>query len=222
MEGDGLEVEESKDLDRMQKDENGTVILENSVYQRDQNCQDDVNACSNSACGAQFNCWFLGKSWALQEGCRLHFSGTAQRCSISPTVLGADFISSSQAYNVPFQGWLGGSLKRKYVLTLVRKEKADVLFLQETKLVSVDAKLCSKLWDSKSFDWVAKNSDGRSGGLLCIWNSLVFEKLDFFEVEHFIGVDGFWRKERKRSLLVNVYARVIELQEDVYGMSYQL
>lgn len=41
---------------------------------------------------------------------------------------------------------LGSSVKRHKVLELVRRERAEVLALHETKLESVMGNLCVKLW----------------------------------------------------------------------------
>ncbi|GLT40901.1 hypothetical protein SLA2020_149990 [Shorea laevis] len=63
---------------------------------------------------------------------------------------------------------LGSLIKRKEIFRLVRREKPDVLFLQETKLEEVEVSLCKMLWFSDDCDWVMQKSVGNSGGMLCI------------------------------------------------------
>ncbi|GLT56373.1 hypothetical protein SLA2020_294170 [Shorea laevis] len=101
---------------------------------------------------------------------------------------------------------LGSVLKRKEVGKLVRVERPDVLFLQETKLEMVEGNLCKMLWFSDEFDWVMKESVGASEGLLCIWNRLAFVKQGEFSGDGFVGVSGEWGPQKLKCNLVNIYA----------------
>ncbi|KAF1877958.1 hypothetical protein Lal_00049352 [Lupinus albus] len=64
---------------------------------------------------------------------------------------------------------LGVVVEKRAVRSMVRMEHIDFLYLQETKLESIDSALCSKLWDGSYFDWDHQPSIGKSGGLLNIW-----------------------------------------------------
>ncbi|GLT88941.1 hypothetical protein SLE2022_069480 [Rubroshorea leprosula] len=101
---------------------------------------------------------------------------------------------------------LGGVLKRREVGRMVRAEHPDFLFLQETKLERVEGTLCKMLWFSDEFDWVMKESDGASGGLLCVWNSLEFVKQGEFLGDGFLGITGEWGSKKMKCNFVNVYA----------------
>ncbi|GLT62037.1 hypothetical protein SLA2020_347040 [Shorea laevis] len=101
---------------------------------------------------------------------------------------------------------LGGVLKRMEVGKLVRVERPDFLFLQETKLEVVDNGLCRLLWVSDKFEWAMKESVGAAGGLLCLWDKLKFVKDRVFTGDGYIGISGDWGPERKRCYFVNVYA----------------
>ncbi|GKV32816.1 hypothetical protein SLEP1_g41389 [Rubroshorea leprosula] len=77
---------------------------------------------------------------------------------------------------------------------------------KETKLEVVDRKLCRGVWGSDNFDWTFKPSEGLSRGLLCIWDSSVFERKEVIEGRSFIGVFGVWGEEKILIHLVNIYS----------------
>jgi hypothetical protein len=56
---------------------------------------------------------------------------------------------------------LGGRIKKKKVKELILREKVDVLAIQESKLASVDHKLCSRLWGGEDVGWRTAPAIGR-------------------------------------------------------------
>lgn len=70
----------------------------------------------------------------------------------------------------------------------------------------VDRRLCSLLREGDEFGWVSKDVVGRSGGLLVLWKKDYFELSTYFVGSNFLGVEGFWGKERIKVSLINVYA----------------
>ncbi|GLT95878.1 hypothetical protein SLE2022_135350 [Rubroshorea leprosula] len=101
---------------------------------------------------------------------------------------------------------LGGSVKRRELGNLVRVEKPDFLFIEETKLEEVEEGLCKMLWYSDEFGWSMKSSVGASGGLLCVWNRTVFVKLEEFTGDGYLGIKGVWGSKEEPCVFVNVYA----------------
>ncbi|GLU11324.1 hypothetical protein SLE2022_280790 [Rubroshorea leprosula] len=101
---------------------------------------------------------------------------------------------------------LGGSVKRKEVGRVVRIERPDFLFLQETKLQKVDESVCRGLWYSDECDWVMKESIGASGGSICVWNNVNFVKLGEFVGDGLLGIEGIWGSGKVLCYFVNVYA----------------
>ncbi|GLU04358.1 hypothetical protein SLE2022_215090 [Rubroshorea leprosula] len=101
---------------------------------------------------------------------------------------------------------LGSMLKRKEVAKLVRVERPDFLFLQETKLEEMDEGLCGMVWHSKGFEGVVKGSIGASGGLLCVWDRMNFSKLGQFTGDGYLGIKGLWGVKKEMCYFVNVYA----------------
>jgi exonuclease III len=63
---------------------------------------------------------------------------------------------------------LGGRVKRRRIRELVRREKVEVLAIQETKLSSVNGDFCRKLWGGENVAWKCNPALGRSGGLLLL------------------------------------------------------
>ncbi|GKV48207.1 hypothetical protein SLEP1_g55033 [Rubroshorea leprosula] len=74
----------------------------------------------------------------------------------------------------------------------------------ETKLENVDRSICRRVWGTNDFDWVAKASNGRSGGLLCVWNSKVFRKKGVVEGENYLGVCRLWGEEDTLVYIINI------------------
>lgn len=69
---------------------------------------------------------------------------------------------------------LGKREKRGKLKKLVRDRKIDILFLQETKLKSVNKFLIDTFWGHCDYDFMAMDAMESAGGILCIWNSDVF------------------------------------------------
>ncbi|GLU11953.1 hypothetical protein SLE2022_286700 [Rubroshorea leprosula] len=100
---------------------------------------------------------------------------------------------------------LGNSVKRKDLRKIVSGEHVNFLMIQETKLETIDENLCRSIWGQEGFEWYAKSADGRSGGLLCIWDSYLFKKIDLIERDGFISVEGLWGANKTSCCFLNVY-----------------
>ncbi|GKV27391.1 hypothetical protein SLEP1_g36564 [Rubroshorea leprosula] len=75
-----------------------------------------------------------------------------------------------------------------------KKEKTNMVMTEVTGIKEDD------------FDWVAKASNGRSGGLLSVWNSKVFRKNGVIEGENYLGVCGLWGEEDTVVYIINIYS----------------
>lgn len=73
---------------------------------------------------------------------------------------------------------LGRPEKRRMVKTLVKKEKIDLLFLQETKVSKDINRIIMEIWGSRNFAWEWVPSDGAAAGLITVWKEEVFIKID--------------------------------------------
>lgn len=57
----------------------------------------------------------------------------------------------------------------------IKKNKTDLLMLQETKKEELSPSIIRELWGLQEVDWFSKPSVGVSGGLLTIWNPAIFK-----------------------------------------------
>lgn len=92
------------------------------------------------------------------------------------------------------------------IRNLVRSQKPDMVCIQETKLMGMDSKLCSLLWEGYDFDWVAQNVVGRSGGLIIMRKKRCFVLNSEFCGDNFLSLEDFWGVDQVNVNIVNVYA----------------
>ncbi|GKV05619.1 hypothetical protein SLEP1_g17606 [Rubroshorea leprosula] len=77
---------------------------------------------------------------------------------------------------------------------------------KETKMVGINRSSCRMIWGSDDFEWVARDAEGLSGGMLCIWNSKKFKMGRVLAGMDFIGVEGAWGVEQCPASIINVYS----------------
>ncbi|GKV19246.1 hypothetical protein SLEP1_g29532 [Rubroshorea leprosula] len=70
---------------------------------------------------------------------------------------------------------------------MIRKEKFDMVFIQETKLEVMDYRGCKAIWGSGEFDWNMKPAVGNAGGMLCLWNKNSIKAQSRIEGDGFVG-----------------------------------
>lgn len=70
------------------------------------------------------------------------------------------------------------------------KEKLDFLCIQETKMDYIDERFAKVLWGKGECSWVFSGFVGAAGGLCCVWDSDVFERLELWGENGFLGVAG--------------------------------
>lgn len=68
--------------------------------------------------------------------------------------------------------------KRKVIKLAVRKWKAHVLCLQETKMNSLSGDIVKSLWGSRWVEWEIMEANGTAGGILLCWDSRWLAKVD--------------------------------------------
>src|ERR1044072_700195 len=101
---------------------------------------------------------------------------------------------------------VGRRVKKRTVRELVSKEKLGMVCLQETKCDQLDFNMCTNIWGSDSFEYVARNAVNKAGGLLTIWEKGVFKLVNSFQGDGFVGVKGFWGDCDEYCHIVNVYS----------------
>lgn len=69
-----------------------------------------------------------------------------------------------------------------------------MIFIQETKLESIDRFAVQKLWGNGDFEFAFSNAIGASGGLLSIWNRAFFKAANIISHRSFIVLQGVINK----------------------------
>nr|GEY84497.1 RNA-directed DNA polymerase, eukaryota [Tanacetum cinerariifolium] len=64
--------------------------------------------------------------------------------------------------------------------------------MNETKLSNVSHMDVKLMWGNSNYDYVCSDSLGNSGGILCIWEALIFKKDNLTISDNFIAIHGTW------------------------------
>lgn len=97
-------------------------------------------------------------------------------------------------------------MKRRELKGIIERERPDFVCVLETKIEVLRSRLCQFIWGDSTFDWAFKPSVGRSGGVLSLWNSGIFQKTAVIEGEGFLCVKGLWESTSSPCAIVNIYS----------------
>lgn len=70
---------------------------------------------------------------------------------------------------------LGSSIKKRFLFKLLKKQKPDIILVQETKLDKVERIVIQRMWRSSDFGFACSDAVGASGGF-CVFGMKVFSK----------------------------------------------
>ncbi|GJY20523.1 RNA-directed DNA polymerase, eukaryota [Tanacetum coccineum] len=73
-------------------------------------------------------------------------------------------------------------------------------------MVSFDVFVVKNLWGNMLFDFATSSARGRSGGILCVWDKLLFHKKKTYATEHCLCVEGTWMANNADLLFISVYS----------------
>lgn len=95
--------------------------------------------------------------------------------------------------------------------------------IQETKKEVINEFLVRSLWGQNICGWVYRESEGRSGGIISLWNPEVFSASSSWHMKGSVVVNGYWGSERIEFSIVNIYvpcqvSEKIELWDRLQGM----
>ncbi|GJV80373.1 RNA-directed DNA polymerase, eukaryota, reverse transcriptase zinc-binding domain protein [Tanacetum coccineum] len=76
----------------------------------------------------------------------------------------------------------------------------------ETHSPTIDPFKVKCLWGNFQFEYAVCPSVGRSGGLLSVWDTNSFSKLNVFPFDNLLIVEGSWLYSHMHCYMVNVYA----------------
>ncbi|GJS75871.1 putative RNA-directed DNA polymerase [Tanacetum coccineum] len=100
---------------------------------------------------------------------------------------------------------IGVDGKKGWINTIIRDERPDVIGLQETKSGLVDEEWVEDLWGSKGFGFTQLASNGKSGGLLLVWDANSFKCKEAIGDDRYIAVKREWKGKSGDIYLVCVY-----------------
>lgn len=89
---------------------------------------------------------------------------------------------------------LGKKIKRSELKNLIKDHRIDVCCIQETKIEKIESWMCRAIWGNNNFDWAYKESADLSGGMLIIWNDLLFCKVSSWHMNGLLIVNGFFEE----------------------------
>nr|KYP46770.1 hypothetical protein KK1_031611 [Cajanus cajan] len=101
---------------------------------------------------------------------------------------------------------LGGKIKRRYIMKLVGDEDIDLLCVQETKREDISNWVCHAMWGGMDCEWKSTPTINMGGSLLSIWKKDKFELISHFRGFAYLGLDGVWKENGERVVIINVYA----------------
>ncbi|XP_028074327.1 uncharacterized protein LOC114276707 [Camellia sinensis] len=81
----------------------------------------------------------------------------------------------------------------------------DVVLLQETKKSSMDEEFIKQMWPFEKMEFMGKDAEGTTGGLLCIWNPDRFRLKECCSSRQFVMLSGIVGVDFKWTI-VNIYA----------------
>ncbi|KAL4277961.1 hypothetical protein GQ457_03G002160 [Hibiscus cannabinus] len=109
---------------------------------------------------------------------------------------------------------LGAGEKVLAVKKLIREHIFDMVLLQETKKSSFAEEEVRRLWYDDEVDFRFSAAEGRSGGLISVWDKNVFQVESSVIHKRFIFLKGKWLKQGFITAVLNIYGPCV-LSEQV-------
>ncbi|XP_076956487.1 uncharacterized protein LOC143631690 [Bidens hawaiensis] len=101
---------------------------------------------------------------------------------------------------------IGVESKAAWIRDIKLKEALSFLAFQETLAVDLESRQVARFWDNSSFDMEYVGATGRSGSLLCMWDSSVFKMSDSIKDRNFLLLKGSIVGCGDPLCILNVYA----------------
>lgn len=101
---------------------------------------------------------------------------------------------------------VGNDNKAAWIKKIKMDHRISFIGLQETKLSDHSTINFRKFWDSSPFDFDFVNGNGRTGGIICIWDTGIFNVVNKIKNQFFLVVSGRVNGMTSDLHIVNVYA----------------
>ncbi|XP_058765777.1 uncharacterized protein LOC131639291 [Vicia villosa] len=98
----------------------------------------------------------------------------------------------------------GNALKRRRISNIIKKGEADIFLIQESKLTDLNEALARSFWCGSDIGFSFSNSEGFSGGMICLWKVGNVEVISSFKGEGFLGIKVIWKDNAY--YILNVYS----------------
>ncbi|PWA94519.1 RNA-directed DNA polymerase, eukaryota [Artemisia annua] len=101
---------------------------------------------------------------------------------------------------------VGDKVERIRISNICNINKVVFLRIQETRLSKIDMWMVKQLWGNMSFDFATSSAMGLSGGIMSIWDPLVFSCHKIASYQNVLFVHGEWLLDKFKCTIMNVYA----------------
>ncbi|KAL8531571.1 hypothetical protein ACS0TY_008244 [Phlomoides rotata] len=108
----------------------------------------------------------------------------------------------------------------------IRRLGSGVKKREESKLEVVDDITYQSLWGEGNVGWAFKKSEGRSEGIISLWDADKFPCLSSWDMNGVLVVNGLWSQDGSACCIINVYApcnlvKRLELWDRIHTMINQ-
>ena len=117
------------------------------------------------------------------------------------------YLMKILSWNVRGLGWAD---RRRRVKEVLRLKNVDMALLQETKRSNIDESVVRSLWPFDSVEYMEMGAEGSAGGILCIWNPMIFSLQECCCSRNFIILAGIMQSFIN-CVIGNIYAPNEEL-----------
>jgi len=107
---------------------------------------------------------------------------------------------------------LGSSSKRKAINKYIKDFNVIVCFIIETKLSCSDS-MVSSLWHGHNIKWFSIEAQGRSGGLLAMWDEDLFRVDSIEYAGSWISLFGSFVDDAFECVITGIMELALELKE---------
>lgn len=114
---------------------------------------------------------------------------------------------------------IGGDLKVPSLKSLKAQNKINFLSVQETQFMDSSKIPIQGLWGKRGFQSESVNSNGRSGGLLCVWDPKIFNYAGSIKSQNYIIIFGSLVGSDVSLNVANVYAPRMSEAKIGFGLS---
>ncbi|GKC55823.1 cytochrome P450, partial [Tanacetum coccineum] len=115
-------------------------------------------------------------------------------------------VGNQIGFNMNGKEQVVSQLKKSWIKRLCIEQKVKFAGFQETMARDINRTHVQSIWNHTQFDFVHKMSQGKSGGILAVWDTSCFIKIDSLEGDGFLAIIGKWYTINSHCLLVIVYA----------------